>query len=327
MAIPWRQVHLMALAEATRAHRDLEIDTTRRIDPFAALESSGVLVMRRPLDHLAGIYVPADLTDNGIPGVLVNVMHPASKQRFTAAHELGHHRRDRHLVLDRDTEWMARGESRDSDEERLAEAFAAWFLMPRGLVTRTLDALTLAPPRLDPQGAYALSLALGTSFNATVRHLFDMRLIGSTPRNALLRVTPQSIKASLGGLPAVADGRRNVWRINPPAVQSELLPIEGDAVVVEVPETPSSGYVWAPLSVPVGMSFIGDEYHAPDEAALGGTGYHRFLFRVDRPGRRQVTLAMRRPWVPGEAAETVRVAVSAEAAPAAGLVQHGLLVA
>src|SRR6266567_3398359 len=139
MALSWRQIHLTALAEATRTHRDLEIDTERRIDPFAALELSGVLVMRRALDHLAGMYIPADLTDEGIPGVLVNVMHPASKQRYTAAHELSHHRRDRQLVLDRDTEWMGRGENRGSDTERFAEAFAAWFLMPSRLVTRLID--------------------------------------------------------------------------------------------------------------------------------------------------------------------------------------------
>lgn len=326
MALPWRQVHVIALAEATRAHRDLGIDTSRRIDPFAALETAGVLVMRRPLNHLAGIYLPADLVEEGVPGVLVNVVHPPSKQRYTAAHELSHHRRDRHLVLDLDTEWLGRGENRGSDAERVAEAFAAWFLMPRDLVLRSLAALHLDVERAEPQDAYELSLELGTSYEATVRHLVDMRLISAARRDRLLRTTPQAIKVALGGLPAVADSRRNIWIARPPGVERALGPTEGDAVVVEVPEIPSSGYIWEAHLIPDGISLVADEYRAAEDGVIGGNGQHRFLFRVDEAGHRHIQLEMRRPWQRGEAAETFHVEVAAEALPAAGLVDPGRLI-
>jgi Zn-dependent peptidase ImmA (M78 family) len=111
VALSWRQVHLAAAAEAARAHRELGIDPTQPVDPLAALDTSGVLVFRRRLDGVAGLYLPAKVA-GGVPGVLINVVHPATKQRFTAAHELWHHRRDRAVVLDIETEWMARGEDR-----------------------------------------------------------------------------------------------------------------------------------------------------------------------------------------------------------------------
>lgn len=110
MSRPWPQVHLVAARAASRAHRTLHIDTTRQIDPFAALAAAGVVVLRRRLDHLAGLYLPADPHDpDAIPSVLINVAHPLSKQRFTAAHELGHHVRDKNVSLNQDTEWFARG--------------------------------------------------------------------------------------------------------------------------------------------------------------------------------------------------------------------------
>ncbi len=67
----WREVHLIAVAASERAIRDLGIDPTRRIDPFAALETEGVLVMRQPFDHLAGMYLPVGVAGDGRPGVLV----------------------------------------------------------------------------------------------------------------------------------------------------------------------------------------------------------------------------------------------------------------
>lgn len=325
MPLPWDRVHLIAAREAARAFLQLGVDTTRRVDPFAALEAEGVLALRRPLDRVAGMYLPGD---GGRPGALINVLHPPSKQRFTAAHELAHHRRDRLAVLDQETEWIARGVGPESDRERIAEAFAAWFLMPRRLVEATLSRLGLQTNRLDAEGAYALSLELGTSYAATVRHLADMRLLSSQQRDRLLRTAPQAIKRALGALDAVADAWRDVWLVRPAQPDRELGVREGDALWVELPEAPSSGYRWQPAAVPEGLSLVRDEYRAPSEApALGGRGTHRFLFRVDAAGERQMRLEMRRPWqreaVP---AEEHRVRIAAEPKPTAGVVSPRLLI-
>jgi Zn-dependent peptidase ImmA (M78 family)/predicted secreted protein len=325
MPLPLEQVHRIAAVEAGRAHRDLSVDTSRRIDPFAALETAGVLVFRRPLDRLAGAYLPATAV-GGAPGVLINVGHPLSRQRYTAAHELCHHRRDRQTALDEDTEWLIRGgPDRHSDHERIAEAFASWFLMPRRLVDAALAALDVRPERLDPAGAYALALEFGTSYAATVHHLGNIRLLSSGQREQLLKVTPQTIKQQLEAIDAAADSRKNVWLIRPPHPPGTVSPQEGDAVVVEVPETPSSGYVWQTADLPEGLALVRDEYRGQEGQVLGGRGRHRFIFRVDTPGRSSLRLEMRRPWQPQTAADAYGLEVIAEPTPAPGIVQPRLL--
>ena len=326
MSLSWSRIHLLAAREASRAHRDLGVDTTRQIDPFAALDRAGVLVLRRRLDHMAGLYLPPDPRDGrDVPAVLVNVAHPPSKQRFTAAHELGHHRRDHDISLDNDTEWLARGEAPASERERMAEAFAAWFLMPKRLVVATLTAQNLQADSLTADGAYALSLELGTSYAATVRHLADMGLLTTRRSEQLLRIAPQSIKKELGGLDVAADTRRDVHLFHIGRPDASVAILEGDALVLEAPETPSSGFLWQVTPL-VGLALVRDEYRSPD-AALGGRGWRRFLFRAESPGQWDVALELRRPWQHGAAAETVRVTVVARPQPVPGLVQPQLLVA
>ncbi len=327
MMRPWSQIHRIAVVEARRAHRDLGIDVSRRVDPFAALEAAGVVVMRQRLEHLAGLYLPGDPAEGSAPGVLINSAHPLSRQRFTAAHELCHHLRDRQAVFDEETEWAARDDGPTTERERLAEAFAAWFLMPRQLVEQTLATLGLPPGELDGAEAYALALALGTSYAATVRHLADMSLIGANHRERLLRITPQAIKRALGALDIVADAWRNVWLIQDPPPALAVNALEGDAVVVEVPETPSSGYIWAPIQPDAGLALVREEYRAPDGQPLGGRGRHRFLFRADVAGLRRVRLEMRRPWQRGDAADTFHVEIAVAPLPGVGLIRPGQLVA
>jgi len=332
MTLPWSRVHLIAATEAIRAHVTLRVDTSRQVDPFAALDVAGVLVFRRRLDHLAGLYLPPDPQEGReVAAVLINVAHPPSKQRFTAAHELCHHLRDHAVTLDKDTEWLGRGEEPLSDRERLAEAFAAWFLMPKRLVLSTLGSLSLGADTLSADGAYTLSLELGTSYAATVRHLVDMRLLSSRRSGQLLKVPPQMIKQEIAGPGVAADAWKDVHRVRVarPAADSgiEVAVLEGDAVVLEVPETPSSGYLWQLPTAPAGLALMRDEYQTLDGDALGGRGWHRFLFRVEASGHFDMVLEMRRPWQRGTAAQTAHVAVTARPQPISGIAQPGLLVA
>lgn len=320
----WTAIHRVALAESIRAHRELGIDTSQPIDPFLALQRSGVLVMRQPLDRLAGAYLPASSTAGGQPGVLINVSHPPSRQRYTAAHELWHHRRDRDIVLDSDTEWLARGGDSESDRERLAEAFASWFLMPRQLVTSMIGMLGITPPQFDEQSVYALSLELGTSYTATVRHLYGLKLLTTALRDRLLKTTPQSIKRALGEADLAGDPWRDVRLIGVRA--QRVGAVEGDVVVLEFPEIPSSGYLWQPTSVPDIVNLERDEYRPLSDDALGGNGLHRFVFSVMGSGDQRIRVELSRPWQPGRTVEVRDVNVVAERKPAPGIVDPYVLV-
>ncbi len=323
MNLPSARVRLAARRDVARAYLSLNVDTSRQIDPFAALDSAGVLVFRRRLDHLAGLYLPRDLQEGrDVPAVLINLAHPLSKQRFTAAHELGHHLRNRDVSFDSDTELLAREEAPSTDRE----TFAAYFLMPEHLVKSMLTARDLRADDLDADGAYALSLDLGTSYATTVWRLTDMELLTAERGEQLLRVSPQTIKRRLGGTDIAVNPWKDVYRVQAIHPNIQVAVRQGDAIVLEAPEIPSSGYLWQ-LTPPNGLALVRDEYCAADAETLGGKGWHRFLFRVEMSGRLDVIMEMRRPWQHGAAAETAHVAVIAQPQPAPGIVQPKLLVA
>lgn len=326
MARTWRELHLAAMAEARRAHRELDIDITQRIDPFAALKRAGVFVFRRPLDQLAGAYLPGEPDAGGQPGVLINASHPLSRQRYTAAHELSHHRRDRRLVLDRETEWLARDARPRTEVEQFAEAFAAWFLMPQQLVETLLEALGLRAAQLDAQGVYALALELGTSYTATINHLGDLGFVRPAHRDRLLKVAPQVVKRAAGAIDAATDAWKDVWLVRPPR-HTAIGAQEGDVIIVEVAEIPSSGYLWQPRDIPAGLSLVRDEYVPAHDDLLGGQGSHRFLFRVEVAGRQPLRFELCRPWQPEQIAETVAMEVAAQPQPDKGVVLPEQLIA
>lgn len=326
MPLPWSHIHRIAAAESIRAHTELGIDISRPIDPFLALQRSGVLVMRQPLDRLAGAYFPADSANGSSPGVLINVAHPLSKQRYTAAHELWHHRRDHNLVLDADTEWLARGGKGESDNERLAEAFASWFLMPKRLVNSMMDVLGITPQELDERSVYGLALELGTSYTATVHQLYGLKLISAMVRDRLLKVTPQAIKRTLGDTEAAADSWRDIRLIMPQGRRRAVSAVEGDVVVLELPEIPSSGYLWQPAELPEIVKLVRDEYRPLVSELLGGNGVHRFVFSVLRSGQHRIRFELGRPWQQGKTVEAQDIELIAEAKALPGIVDPSVLI-
>lgn len=99
-------------------------------------------------------------------------------RRFTLAHELCHILHDRsraRRVTHVSGPWVAQG------FERRANAFAAYFLMPRALVIRHLD----ARPTGEPETICEVSKALQVSESALVEHMFNLELIGDWEREQL----------------------------------------------------------------------------------------------------------------------------------------------
>lgn len=88
--------------------------------------------------------------------------------------------------------------------------------------------MDVRPNQLTPGGAYRLALELGTSYQATVNHLGDLRLIASS-----------SVKDALGARTAAPDLRRDVWQIDPARDPAPVRAAAGDLLVVDLEETPS----------------------------------------------------------------------------------------
>lgn len=97
------------------------------VDPAAIARDMGVRVEGCILDH-SGHYS----FNGGEPVIQFNITEPAVRQRFTLAHEIGHHV---HGDLDapRDTSEQFNSRSRDP-REIAANRFAAALLMPAAIV-------------------------------------------------------------------------------------------------------------------------------------------------------------------------------------------------
>jgi hypothetical protein len=99
-------------------------------DVLEAIEGPGrayVLLLDLPA-QVAGAFIPRP----GLPLLLVNGRQALARQRFTLAHEFGHHRMGHAFVVD---EQAAIGGRLTHDRNEVsANAFAAEFLMPRDAV-------------------------------------------------------------------------------------------------------------------------------------------------------------------------------------------------
>ena len=138
----WQQANRVANVAAARALGALEVDLTMpSVDVVAAIGRAELALLWRPMPHLFGLYFNEPESNLGI---LVNNGLPLGARRHTAAHELGHHTLKHASSID-DGSTIAIGGAVDpfpkpgktrrwTDQEMCAEAFAAWFLMPRKVV-------------------------------------------------------------------------------------------------------------------------------------------------------------------------------------------------
>ncbi|MBT1101803.1 ImmA/IrrE family metallo-endopeptidase [Streptomyces sp. Tu10] len=190
----WAVAHRIAGIAAIQAHRDLGIDRNRYVPVHQALRTASLTGMAQPMPRLFGVYFsPAD---NG-PAVLLNAGLNIVTQRHTAAHELGHHRLRHHTAADDDINPALRwGNGAWPEEEKTAEAFAAWFLMPRPAVLTALEWICQGRPD-SPVHVYRLARVLGTSYAGTVRHLQHLRLLDATRARAWAKGSPADLRSYL----------------------------------------------------------------------------------------------------------------------------------
>jgi hypothetical protein len=238
----WAEAHHIALVAAAQAHRALGVDPSEPpIDVAAAIFRAQVLLMWRPMPQLFGVYVNEP---GSHPGIMVSTGLPNGARRHTAAHELGHHRLGHTTSVD-DGSTVDTGQREDdlanpaavpgrpwAGQEKVAEAFAAWFLMPRRAVMTGLERLGIGSPR-TPLDVYQLSLHLGTSYRSTARHLPNLRLARADQVSQWMAVAPNRIKAALDhGFESPPSRAPDVWRVDSGLNAAMVLVQPGDRIVV-----------------------------------------------------------------------------------------------
>lgn len=227
----WLIAHRVAGIAAANLRRRLNLSEDGYVDAFTALARCGLVVSGQDMPRLFGMYYPPGPTRYG--GICLNSTMGQTTIRHTAAHELGHAELGHDRCLAEGLDPVSTVPAQQwPDEEKQAEAFAAWFLMPIRAVKATLTRLGLDVPR-EAVDVYQLSLHLGTSYRGTLRHLQHLRMVTPGAARGWSRVQPLRLRARLSGQADQPPAR--VWDLTGLTEGSHLPVEQGDRLIVRAP--------------------------------------------------------------------------------------------
>jgi len=303
---PYRRAALDGIRAAQREHQRLGTDFTNRVEIFDVIGNERIWLLFQRFGNLYGAYQRyGDAT-----GIVVNSQHPRSLQRYTAAHEYGHHVLGHTVSADDETRIHRRSQD---PREIAAQAFAGEFLMPLQLVNYTLRTMGLSGKYLPLTSlqVYQFGLELGISYSAAVTQLVGQYKLTVAAGQQLRRESPLAVKTRLVGV-RPADSRADVWLLDDSQEGRRFSPQLRDEIHVMLAETPSTGYVWQLIDgAPSVLSLIDDQFETDDDA-IGATGTRHVGFRVASAGASRIRLEKRRPWQQdGETSATFEATVTA----------------
>jgi Zn-dependent peptidase ImmA (M78 family) len=332
--VRWEQAHQLARLKAAHVHKDFAVDPTQRVDVFAVIKQANLLLGFEPLPRLSGAYFASERA------ILINAYHPLARQRYTAGHEFGHFVFGHESSVDPLTDPLARwgGSSYWSDEEKQAEAFSAWFLMPKRLVKVSLEQLGLERPSLS-EDVYALALRMGTSYEATARHLPNLRLASAHHVKQWLKTPPAKVKIALSAGAPPENLRNDVWPLDERDNDSRIAVRTGDRLAIELVDVPSSGYIWELETrddIRVVLDSVRDGINLgtaqasleEDEDSEGAETRHVFVVEVSphaEPGEDELIFRRVRPWNE-KVSRTFRLALDIQA-PLFGFAEEQMVIA
>ena len=224
---------------AARLHARLHTDLSRPVDIFRIVQELGIWLNSRPLGNLFGFYLRQD----DALGICLNAAHPETLQRYTCAHELGHHLLGHESNLDdaADIDGLSGG---TPAQERAAQVFAGNFLMPLGLVNRVLRRLGLYDEPLSASDVYQVSRELDVSYTAAIWRLRTLdRIDGPTAAN-YASAGAAAAKTVLRGGPPNSSARADLWVVDKTGEDLFGRCRVGDEILLRLVENRSTGYVW-----------------------------------------------------------------------------------
>ncbi len=294
-----RDAILSGVLRASELHAQLGIrdklsDGGAPIDVLSAVHSLGLFALFRPLRGLLGAYVPT----KALSGMLITTQRDLHVQRFTMAHELGHHvLQHKAISLDKDVGFVGRGENAGhSLIEVEADSFASEFLLPKWLIAAHLrrhkwGKLDIAQPDI----VYQLSLRLGASFTATSWALFSHNFVDRSVVNRLVKSQPKASKQRAAPDLSPDNWHRDVWLISESDQGASLLGNPDDLLVLSLAEHVSGGYTWDEEGAKrAGLSVEKDERKTHESDAIGSPVERRFVLQGS--GRAVLRLEEKRAW-------------------------------
>lgn len=319
---------LRGMRAALRLQRELGLDKgdhrRRRIDVFGCINRCGATLMFQPLDPLLGAFIKEGMAT----GILLSTRRPLGQQRFTAAHELGHLRlehdphADDESILRRGPIAGGNGFPKTTREEREADAFASYFLLPDWLIkeqmalhgwTRTAFA--------TPEIVYQASLRFGTSYSGTIYGLEREKAIDHRVRQKLLMVQPSALKRALLPDYALKTTRSvDVWHLTEHDEGAVIEAGRDDLFLLRLREDRGAGYVWTFDELQAaGFAILKDGREPVSAGRIGAPTIRRVLARSERTSSVTYSLRERRPWAPDEEPRALTLHYSTSTSDQCGL--------
>jgi len=226
-----------ASMEATRLHKRMDTPLSQPVDVFLLAQRLGLWVAAQPLDSY-GFY----LRQGDIAGIVVNSRHPESLQRYTCAHEIGHHVLGHESHAD-DAASLNRY-SELAQQELQAQVFAASLLMPLPLTHRVLREVGTPLASIGPADVYLFSRNIGVSYAAAAWQLAQYNLLPRSRAEQFVKQGAAAAKDELRGTTWIEEARADVWVLDGHWNGIAITCRVGDEVHVRLPEDLSTGHVW-----------------------------------------------------------------------------------
>jgi hypothetical protein len=224
-------------------------------------------------------------------------------RRYTAAHELGHHRLGHEPSAD-DEDMIKRSPFKGSydPQEAEADAFAIAFLVPLWFVSGTMQQRSWKKADMaTPANVYQLALRAGASYEATCYALRNHRVVDSGTCSNLTRVQPKEIKQSIVTNFTPNNWRLDVWSLDERdrGVFLEVAP--NDVLDVSLDEHSGGGYMWDVAGISqTDFELVGDRRErAAAVNAVGAHAQRRLTAQAKTVGVGSVQFVERRPWERG----------------------------
>jgi Zn-dependent peptidase ImmA (M78 family)/predicted secreted protein len=316
---PYGRAAREGVLAAQREHQRLGTDLRSRVDVFDVIEDERIWLLFQRMRNLFGAYKRY----GDVAGIVINSQHPLTLQRYTAAHEYGHHVLGHTVSADDETHIFR---TSNDPQEVAAQAFAGEFLMPLQLVNYTLRTMGLSGRYLPltSRQMYQLALELGVSYRAAVTQLVEQHKLTRSAGRQLRGESPLAVKTRLAGVKP-ADSWADVWLLDESQEGRQFIPRMRDEIHVMLAETPSTGYVWQLVdAAPSVLALIDDQFETADDSVIGGSGTRHVAFRVANAGASRIRLEKRRPWERDGSAPAIFEATLRATAPLTGDTEDGL---
>lgn len=188
----WKEIARQGLRGALETRRRANVPKTDPVCVYDMAERLEVEVKFCGGNSFGGMYAKASRT------ILVPALRPAGRRAFTCGHELCHwyYGHGQHIDTLDDIQYG----HESTPQERLANCYSGYLLMPPWAVEQAFRIRGMNPAKVTPSELYRIACQFGVGYKTVVQHLrWSLEMIGQRRADELLTSSPKQLRESLIG--------------------------------------------------------------------------------------------------------------------------------